>query len=121
MLSLRKTCPKCNASLHVNKRVCYCGYRCVLKRKAFPYAANEKKKVAKRCMRALEPASERINRLEQCRSHMAKRRTLASPTETVCRQQRNRNHMAKKRSLDTPTETQYRQEKKKNSWPRKCH
>ena len=66
-----KTCPKCSAIVHIRKSACECGHCFSLKRKA-PSVTMKSKRMAMRCKRTLESASDTLLRQKKDSTNKAK-------------------------------------------------
>ena len=101
---LRKVCPQCDATLHVKRAVCGCGYAFPSKRKAQCIAKRE----AMKCRRTLESEQDELARKEQDRICKGRKRASETLEQTFKRQKNDR---LTKRTLETPQQTLHRQEK----------
>ena len=113
---LRKTCPMCDATVHVKRAMCGCGHAFTLKRKARCFVCSEPDKkrktgrVRKARGRSTETDQQTLQRQEQNRTRMASVRASETCEQTLQRQERNRTCMASVRASETCEQTLQRQE-----------
>ena len=113
---LRKTCPKCDATVHVKRAACSCGHAFALKRKARCYVWSEPEKkrktdaVRKARGRSTETDEQTLQRQEQNRTCMASMRASETCEQKLQRQEQNKTRMARIRASETCEQTLQRQE-----------
>ena len=112
-MRLKKVCPQCDATLHVRKLACPCGYvfpakAQQMKRKR-PIESRQSAYVRKAAKRACETGEETMKRQTQNQEHMASIRKCETRGKALKRQAQNQERMASLRQSETREQSMKRQ------------